>query len=72
MKLSKVQQRLVDQMRKHNYRITWDTSVYKFIDTSGKLYRLSKGATQATIARLEKDGVLLKTVLHNLRLSEYV
>lgn len=62
MKLSKVQQKLVDKMRRNDFRLTWDLSVWKFLDENNKKYSVSvNGFRTTTVNRLVMDGVLKGT-----------
>ena len=60
MKLSKVQQRLVDRMRKDNLRITYWIASYWMISEDGKKQLPPRGVTMATIRALQNHGVILK------------
>ena len=60
MKLSKVQQRLVDKMRKENLRITYWMASYWMISEDSKKQMPPRGVTMATIRSLENRGVLVK------------
>jgi hypothetical protein len=62
MKLSKTQQKLVDKMRKNDYRLTWDLSTWKFLDENNKKHSITvKGVRSTTIERLALDRVLVGT-----------
>lgn len=72
VKLSKVQQRLVDRMKKLGFHLTYDLSVWKFIDKDTKQkYSVTKGTTVATVNALVREGVLRSTLpVGNLRLDK--
>ncbi len=71
MKLSKVQKRLVDAMRRNAHKLTYDLSVWKFVANDKKKYRVTKGTTVATVNALVRMGVLVPTLpVGNLRLVE--
>jgi hypothetical protein len=62
MKLSKVQQKLVDKMRRNDYRLTFEVSVWKFLDENNKKYSVNiNGFRTTTVNRLVMDGVLKGT-----------